>query len=124
VAALHLVLRGKLEDKLRWSFKVFDGDENGRLDRAELKKIIRVIYKIKQNGVQDETGTETLTPDEVTDRIFQKIDIDGDGQITLEEFMQGAKNDPWVLNFLRMDINPNAYVMSHMSDKKLEGAKR
>lgn len=42
VAALNLVLRGKLEDKLRWSFKVFDRDENGRLDRSELRKIVRV----------------------------------------------------------------------------------
>lgn len=42
VAALHLVLRGKLEDKLRWSFKVFDDDGNGRLDRDEIARIIRV----------------------------------------------------------------------------------
>lgn len=42
VAALNLVLRGKLEDKLRWSFKVFDGDDNGRLDRQELEKIVKV----------------------------------------------------------------------------------
>lgn len=43
VAALHLVLRGKLEDKLRWSFKVFDSDDNGYLDRNELKKIVKVL---------------------------------------------------------------------------------
>lgn len=42
VAALHLVLRGKLEDKLRWSFKVFDNDDNGRLDKEELQKIVKV----------------------------------------------------------------------------------
>lgn len=42
VAALHLVLRGKLEDKLRWCFKVFDGDGNGRLDRSELQMIVKV----------------------------------------------------------------------------------
>lgn len=49
VAALHLVLRGKLEDKLRWSFKVFDSDDNGRLDRDELRKIVKVqsVYFIK-----------------------------------------------------------------------------
>lgn len=46
VAALHLVLRGKLEDKLRWSFKVFDSDDNGRLDRGELRKIVRVKKKL------------------------------------------------------------------------------
>ena len=37
--------------------------------------------------------------------------------------MDGAKNDPWVENFLRMDINPNAYVINHLSDRKLEAAK-
>lgn len=42
VAALNLVLRGRLEDKLKWSFKVFDNDDNGRLDRHELRIIIRV----------------------------------------------------------------------------------
>lgn len=50
VAAVNLVLRGKLEDKLRWTFKVFDSDDNGRLDRNELQRIVKVkkeLYKIK-----------------------------------------------------------------------------
>lgn len=42
VAAINLILRGKIEDKLRWSFKVFDNDDNGRLDRSELRKIVKV----------------------------------------------------------------------------------
>ena len=42
VAAVHLVLRGKLEDKLKWSFKVYDKDGNGRLDRQEVKHIVKV----------------------------------------------------------------------------------
>lgn len=51
VAAVNLVLRGKLEDKLRWTFKVFDSDDNGRLDRNELQRIVKVkkkkeLYKI------------------------------------------------------------------------------
>lgn len=45
VAAINLVLRGKLEDKLRWSFKVFDSDDNGQLDRNELRKIVKVKKK-------------------------------------------------------------------------------
>lgn len=44
VAALHLVLRGKLEDKLKWSFKVYDRDGNGRLDKREVKHIVKVSY--------------------------------------------------------------------------------
>lgn len=42
VAAVHLVLRGNLEDRLKWSFKVYDRDENGKLDRQEVIHVIRV----------------------------------------------------------------------------------
>lgn len=42
VAALNLVLRGDLEHKLRWSFKVYDKDNNGYVDRSELRSIIDV----------------------------------------------------------------------------------
>nr|XP_006008196.1 PREDICTED: guanylyl cyclase-activating protein 2-like [Latimeria chalumnae] len=37
VAALNLVLRGKLKHKLRWSSKIYDKDGNGCVDRAELR---------------------------------------------------------------------------------------
>ncbi|XP_029577743.1 guanylyl cyclase-activating protein 2-like [Salmo trutta] len=80
VAVLNLVLRGRLEDKLKWSFKVFDNDDNGRLDRHELRIIIRIIYKIKKGSVSDEAGQIHLTPEEVCDHIFQKIDENGDGE--------------------------------------------
>lgn len=43
VAAVHLVLRGKLEDRLKWSFKVYDRDDNGKLDRQEVKRVIKVL---------------------------------------------------------------------------------
>ncbi|XP_030650085.1 guanylyl cyclase-activating protein 2-like [Chanos chanos] len=121
VAALHLVLRGKLEDKLRWSFKVFDSDENGRLDRRELRRIIRIIYKIKQGNITDETGNNLLTVEQVCNRIFDRIDENGDGQISLEEFLDGAQKDPWVLGFLKLDVNPSRWLHSHQ--KKSNGLK-
>jgi guanylate cyclase activator 1 len=42
VAAVHLVLRGKLEDRLRSSFKCYDRDGNGHLDKKELKQVVKV----------------------------------------------------------------------------------
>ncbi|XP_069764133.1 guanylyl cyclase-activating protein 1 isoform X2 [Narcine bancroftii] len=41
VAALSLVLRGKMEQKLRWYFKLYDVDGNGCIDRRELLSIIK-----------------------------------------------------------------------------------
>lgn len=51
VAAINLVLRGRLEDKLRWSFKVFDSDDNGRLDKKELWKIVQVRWSDLGSGI-------------------------------------------------------------------------
>lgn len=42
VAALNLVLRGTLEHKLKWTFKIYDKDCNGRIDRRELLDIVEV----------------------------------------------------------------------------------
>lgn len=33
------------------------------------------------------------------------------GQITLEEFLAGAQKEPWILNMLRLDMNPYSWVM-------------
>uniref|UniRef100_A0A667ZGC7 EF-hand domain-containing protein n=1 Tax=Myripristis murdjan TaxID=586833 RepID=A0A667ZGC7_9TELE len=123
VAALHLVLRGKLEDKLRWSFKVFDGDDNGQLDRDELRKIVNIIYKIKKGSGSGDMCTEGLTPDEVCERIFKAVDVNSDGQITLDEFVQGVQKNPWLQNFLHLDFNPSGWVQRYLCDRKLTSVK-
>ncbi|XP_003969667.1 guanylyl cyclase-activating protein 2-like [Takifugu rubripes] len=105
VAALNLVFRGDLVHKLRWSFKVYDRDNNGFVDRTELRSIIDSIHRIKKDS-----GSQ-LTVDEVVDRIFQAADSDGDGYISAEEFIRGAQQDPWLLNILKLDMNPAGWVM-------------
>ncbi|XP_029901476.1 guanylyl cyclase-activating protein 2-like [Myripristis murdjan] len=110
VAALNLVFRGDLEHKLRWSFKVYDKDGNGYVDRDELRSIIDSIYRIKK-GTKGEMGETQLTVDEVVDRILQAVDADGDGHITMDEFIRGAQEDPWVLNMLKLDMNPYGWVL-------------
>ncbi|XP_062290014.1 guanylyl cyclase-activating protein 2-like [Scomber scombrus] len=123
VAALHLVLRGKLEDKLRWSFKVFDNDNNGRLDRQEIRKIVKIIYKIKKATVTEESEMGNLTAEQVCDRIFREIDVNSDGQITLDEFVEGSQRSPFVENFLRLEVNPSGWVHKYLCERKLMAPK-
>lgn len=205
VAALNLVFRGDLEHKLRWSFKVYDRDNNGFVDRTELQSIIDVslsiytyltsllytcsayneayydlifwfhtlwlcissvswsaashVYTVSTfflfrhlvndiitslscfqsiHRIKKDSGSQ-LTVDEVVDRIFQAADSDGDGDylfisslmegrfentnplfwtltcltgyISIEEFIRGAQQDPWLLNMLKLDMNPAGWVM-------------
>ncbi|XP_037303911.1 guanylate cyclase activator 1g [Pungitius pungitius] len=108
VAALHLILRGNLEDRLKWSFKMYDTDGNGMLDRHEVKQIIRILYKIKL-----QKSDISMTPSEICDRIFDLVDQNHDGLITLPEFMEGAQKDEWLMNLLKLDVNATGWVIQN-----------
>ncbi|XP_072519252.1 guanylate cyclase activator 1g [Salminus brasiliensis] len=110
VAAVHLVLRGKLEDKLRWSFKVYDRDENGKLDRNEIKHIITIIFKLKKISTD-------MTPGQVCDRIFELLDQNKDGQISLAEFIEGAQKDTWIIDLLKLDVDASRWFKEHWNKK-------
>lgn len=47
VAALSLVLKGGVEQKLRWYFKLYDVDGSGCIDRDELLQIIKVCVSLR-----------------------------------------------------------------------------
>ncbi|XP_044540896.1 guanylyl cyclase-activating protein 1-like, partial [Gracilinanus agilis] len=98
VAALSLVLKGKVEQKLRWYFKLYDVDGNGCIDRGELLNIIRAIRAI--NPCSD----STMSAEEFTDTVFAKIDINGDGELSLEEFM-GVQKDEMLLDTLTRSLD-------------------
>nr|AYD91309.1 guanylyl cyclase-activating protein 2 [Geotria australis] len=108
VAVLNLVLRGKLEHKLKWTFKIYDKDGSGCIDRQELREIVESIYNMKKAMKQAEEGP-LLSPDEVCNRIFRLMDDNDDGELSLEEFLEGARKDAWVLRMLQLDIDPSIW---------------
>ncbi|XP_006860520.1 PREDICTED: guanylyl cyclase-activating protein 1 [Chrysochloris asiatica] len=99
VAALSLVLKGKVEQKLRWYFKLYDADGNGCIDRDELLTIIRAIRAI--NPYSD----SPMSAEEFTDLVFSKIDVNGDGELSLEEFMEGVQKDQMLLDTLTRSLD-------------------
>ncbi|XP_043932020.1 guanylyl cyclase-activating protein 1 [Protopterus annectens] len=112
VAALSLVLKGKVEQKLRWYFKLYDVDGNGCIDRGELLNIIKAIRAI--SGSKDATSAEDFT-----NMIFDKIDLNGDGELSLEEFMNGVQKDDLLLEILTRSLDLSDVVRMIQNDGKL-----
>uniref|UniRef100_A0A8C4VXG4 Guanylate cyclase activator 1C n=1 Tax=Gopherus evgoodei TaxID=1825980 RepID=A0A8C4VXG4_9SAUR len=92
IAAINLVTRGKIDQKLKWYFKLYDADGNGSIDKKELLSIFTAIQAIN--------GNQGLTPEEFTNMVFQKIDVNNDGELTLEEFINGVESDVSLLELI------------------------
>ncbi|KAF6364521.1 guanylate cyclase activator 1A [Rhinolophus ferrumequinum] len=115
VAALSLVLKGKVEQKLRWYFKLYDVDGNGCIDRDELLTIIRFLHlylETIQAAIRaiNPCSDSTMSAEEFTDTVFSKIDINGDGELSLEEFMEGVQKDQTLLDTLTRSLDLTSIV--------------
>ena len=87
-----------IEDKLNWIFNVFDKDGGGTIDPQELRDIV--------NGLFSMAGIDV--PDEILDirskEMSEIIDVDGDGEITKDEFIKNAITCDFICDMLQVGI--------------------
>ena len=68
---------------------MYDIDNNGVIDQAEMKKIVQSIYDIIGTG-----ATRPIdTAEERAMKIFIRMDENGDGLLTEDEFTRGCLQD-------------------------------
>lgn len=88
-----------LRKKLQMAFDLYDTNDNGRIERKEMEKIIVAIYDLM--GETSRKGEND--PKERTAAIFKKMDTNYTNTIDSHEFVEGCLSDPFLMKLL----NPN-----------------
>jgi hypothetical protein len=81
VTSLSVLARGSLDDKLRWTFDLYDLDGDGVVSKAELQAVVAAIYNIMGRYASPPLDATTIRRH--VDRVFQVIfifQISGGGQ--------------------------------------------
>ena len=93
MCSLSVATRGSIDEKLRWAFSVYDINGDGFISESEMKAIVKSIQKIKR--------TDKASAMKVL-RIFKELDKDNDGQLSLTEFVEGAKKDKLLIEIMEL----------------------
>lgn len=85
VIGLSVLSRGSLQDKLRWTFSLYDVNGDGIITKDDLSRIVIAVYDLLGKAV-DPAVDENTYRDHI-DKVFAKFDLNDDGVVTLDEFV-------------------------------------
>lgn len=87
LVTLSTLLRGSIYEKLRWTFKLYDINGDGCITRGELGEVVTAVHELmgrRHHADEERKAREQL------DRVFKKLDLNQDGVITIEEFIESC----------------------------------
>ncbi|XP_066270989.1 neurocalcin homolog, partial [Branchiostoma lanceolatum] len=108
LCGMSAMLRGTPMERLKWAFCIFDLNSDGTVSKKELINVLTFLQDIR---LPQETNIDELLQaqerreredhiQDVTEKIFERLDSDQDGFLILREFIEGLRRDPGLLQIV------------------------
>ncbi|CAF0974937.1 unnamed protein product [Adineta ricciae] len=96
VSTISMTMSGNIEDRLNLAFDMYDINEDGLLDKKEMRQIIKLIYKMNGHKCMKQDSPSG----QIVRTIMDRFDTDDDRKLTRDEFVQECLNNSDLRKFL------------------------
>lgn len=93
---LSTLLRGTVYDKVKWTFKLYDVNGDGRISRGEMSDLFHSIHELM--GRRPHQPEEDRKAKEQLERTFRSFDPHNVGYINFEMWMKGLLTNRTIVN--------------------------
>lgn len=87
IACLSVTTRGTLMEQIKWIFELYDINRDGNIEIEEIQEILSAVESL---GVRQEDPESIITR-------FDEMDVNKDGMLTENEFVNGCLEDTSLL---------------------------
>ena len=88
-----------LSEKLGWVFNALDEDGGGTIEYDEITGLVEALFRMSGKDHMEENREEIIL---CVDEVIESIDVDGDGVITREEFVENALKSDFIKEIIEM----------------------
>lgn len=91
--------KGTIDEKLKFSFRIYDFDGDGCISRDELYQLLKASLVENSLGIPEEQLSSLV------DATFAEADTDGDGKISFEEYRVLVTKHPSMIGNMTIQTN-------------------
>ena len=86
MSKVDIMSNGSPEENLRQLFRILDIDNNRTVSISEFKKVVTDLQMMTEN----DNNMDNSIRDLIVEKAFIEMDVNGDGMVTIEEFIKAC----------------------------------
>jgi Ca2+-binding EF-hand superfamily protein len=88
--------------KLLAAFEMYDINGDGHISKEEFSRIVSSFVRLRGGSLTTFSGKTYTSIDDICNEVFGAMDLDNDGEISFDDYKQGALKNPDILKGLNI----------------------